>query len=166
MPDDDVVDVSPSDDLDLDFVDVLEQVEQHHIDDDHEHELRQEAHARLHRAERVHEHRIKTDAEILFAVRAAGLLSDEPADVPDDYVYSDGATKRDVLAAIQAAGLVENYTLTEQLRVRYNLLVCVRCASADATVPFHNLRDSWGSVCEPCAQLIGTRAAQRWAQSL
>lgn len=104
-----------------------------------------------------------TNDEILAGLRAAGLLSDEPADVPNDYVYSDGATKLNVLAAIQAAGLAENYTLAEQLRLRYNLLVCVRCASPDATVPFHNLRDTWGSVCEPCAQLIGERAAKRWS---
>ena len=91
----------------------------------------------------------------------------EPADVPDDYVYSDGVVKRDVLAAIQAAGAVEYYRFAENLRIQYNLRVCVRCANSDPAVPLFDLSfDEWGTVCEACARLIGERAAHRWARSL
>jgi len=105
--------------------------------------------------------------DVLERLRAAGIISDAPADVPNDYVYSNGVCKADVLAAIQAAGLAEQYGFAEKLCVYYNLMVCGRCAGPDPIKRLFNMgHDSWGSVCEPCAQLIGRRAAQRWTQHL
>jgi hypothetical protein len=108
--------------------------------------------------------------KLLERLKDSGMLLsvNTPADVSDDYIYSDGVRKADVLAAIQAAGLAEQYGFAERLRVYYNVMVCVRCAGPDPVAVLHMIpgQKSWGSVCESCAQIIGLRTAQRWAHSL
>jgi hypothetical protein len=107
---------------------------------------------------------IANNAEVLEHLRAAGVISDAPANVPDDYVYSNGAVKRDVLAAIQAAGLAEQYGFANQLRTYYNLDVCCRCASFNQPlVPLMDMNfNEWGGVCEPCARVVSLQIGRRW----
>lgn len=107
-------------------------------------------------------------AELLRLMAASGtILAGAPASVPDDYVYSDGVRKADVIAAIQAAGAAEHYVYAERLCVYYNLHVCVRCAGPHPHQQLLGLGyDTWGSICDGCAEVVGRRTAARWAGAL
>ena len=69
------------------------------------------------------------------------------------FIFPDGVKLGDVLDAMVAAGIAENYALANQLQVQYALDVCVRCARrAGERKPLVNfgIMSSWGSICSVC----------------
>lgn len=111
--------------------------------------------------------------QLLGSFKLSGVILDKdtPSCVPDDYVYSDGVRKADVIAAIQAAGAAREYTFAHRLCVYYNIVACVRCAGPNPTAALWKMgrkadRNSWGSVCDPCAYLVGLEAALRWSKAV
>lgn len=76
-----------------------------------------------------------------------------------DYVFPDGVTLGDVVDAIAAAGLAANYVLASELKIRYALDVCTRCAvrmneDRDFMVKRSTLLqygiDAFGTICAKC----------------
>lgn len=73
-----------------------------------------------------------------------------------DYVFPDGVKLGDVIDAIAAAGLAENYTLANELKIRYAVDVCTRCAhryhgtSEQRTSLMQLGINAWGMICSRC----------------
>jgi len=83
-----------------------------------------------------------------------------------DFVFPDGVKLGDVLDAMVAAGLAENYALANQLQVRYALDVCVRCArlaSERKALMHFGITSSWGSICSVC-ELEFAAVGRHWRQ--
>lgn len=76
-----------------------------------------------------------------------------------DYVFPDGVKLGDALDAIAAAGSASNYVLAGELKIRYALDVCTRCAvrleSVRSTLRLHTTLadygiDAFGAICTKC----------------
>jgi len=77
----------------------------------------------------------------------------------NDFVFPDGVARSNVIAAIQAAGVIGNYAFADDLCKSYSLDVCCRCA-VSFVGPFEQERMTYalsvwyktgrGVICSPC----------------
>lgn len=88
-----------------------------------------------------------------------------------EYVFPDGVHLGTVIDAIAAAGLAENYVLANELKIRYAIDVCTRCARRHVRTgePPHAIAalseygiDAWGTICAVCElDLLATGRQKR-----
>lgn len=96
-------------------------------------------------------------------VRLVRVPQDTLLAMANDFVFPDGVTRSNVIAAIQAVGAVGNYAFADDLRKSYSLDVCCRCA-VSFVPPFEQERMTYalsvwhiadrGVICHPCKVIL------------